>query len=238
MKDMNIYVAASLFALLILIYLVISEVFTILFRLIGLPEEKARFQVTSLLTGCGFTTRESEMILSTKKRRRLARITMIFGYVFNVTIVSALVNMLLSLNQNQVGSCVLGIMIPLVAAVALISLLRVPKIRGWLDNRIEKIAGHFIGLDTANTVMLIDHIGKGSIALIKLNEVPEALRDIPLFRTGLKENRNILVMLVEHRDLSIEAPSAQTVFVKGDKLTVFGDYKTICRVFDAKERFE
>ena len=77
---MNIYVAASLFSLLMLIYWVISEIFTMLFRFIGLPEEKARFQVTSLLTGCGFTTRESEMILSTKRRRLLARITMLFGY--------------------------------------------------------------------------------------------------------------------------------------------------------------
>ena len=74
---MNIYAAASLFAVLILLYWVISEVFTVLFRLIGLPEEKARFQVVSLLTGTGFTTRESEMILSTRSRRRLARITVL-----------------------------------------------------------------------------------------------------------------------------------------------------------------
>ena len=56
---MDIYVAASLFAILILLYWVISEAFTVFFRLIGLPEEKARFQVVSLLTGCGFTTHES-----------------------------------------------------------------------------------------------------------------------------------------------------------------------------------
>ena len=37
------------------------------------PAEKARFQVISLLTGTGFTTRESEIVLSTRRRRRLAR---------------------------------------------------------------------------------------------------------------------------------------------------------------------
>lgn len=37
---MSIYAAASLFAILILLYWVISEVFTVLFRLIGLPEER------------------------------------------------------------------------------------------------------------------------------------------------------------------------------------------------------
>ena len=84
---MNIYLAFTLFSLIILLYWVISELFAVMFRFAGLPEEKARFQVTSLLTGCGFTTRESESILSTRARRRLARITMLFGYVFNITIV-------------------------------------------------------------------------------------------------------------------------------------------------------
>ena len=63
---MNIYLAFSLFALIILVYWVISELFAMLFRFTGLPDEKARFQVISLLTGTGFTTRESEMILSTR----------------------------------------------------------------------------------------------------------------------------------------------------------------------------
>ena len=87
---MNIYMALSLFSLIILLYWVITELFTILFRFTGLPDEKARFQVISLLTGCGYTTKESEMLLSTRQRRGLARATMLFGYVFNITIVTAL----------------------------------------------------------------------------------------------------------------------------------------------------
>ena len=50
---MNIYLALTLFSLIILIYWVISELFTMLFRFTGVPDEKARFQVISLLTGCG-----------------------------------------------------------------------------------------------------------------------------------------------------------------------------------------
>ena len=85
---MNIYVSIALFILIVMLYMVISELFTILFRFTGLPDEKARFQVLSLLTGCGFTTRESEMVLSTKSRRRLARIMMLFGYLrlFSISI--------------------------------------------------------------------------------------------------------------------------------------------------------
>ena len=97
---MSIYVALLLFAIIILLYWGISELFTILFSFTGLPEEKARFQVMSLLTGCGFTTRESEIIITSRVRRRLARVTMLFGYVFNITIVSAFINIVLSLKMT------------------------------------------------------------------------------------------------------------------------------------------
>lgn len=234
---MNIYVSATLFAVLILIYWVISELFTVLFRFVGLPEEKARFQVTSLLTGCGFTTRESEMILTTKPRRRLARLLMLFGYVFNISVVSAFINVFLSMKTAQVGGYVVSFLIPIGAVALVFGLTRIKPIRAFINKRIEKFAGNIVKSKTVNTVMLIDHIGKGTIAQVVVNEVPAFLDGKPLCQTGIKEQLNILVMLVEHSDLTIEAPSAHTVFVKGDKLTVFGDYKTICKVFNAKERF-
>ena len=233
---MNIYIAASLFALLILIYWVISELFTMLFRLIGLPEEKARFQVTSLLTGCGFTTRESEMIISTRRRRRLARITMLFGYVFNITVVSAFINVFLSLKLTQIGGYFAGVLIPLGVLAAIMILSRIPAVRAFLERIIRKLAGTIMHESAENSIMLIDHIGRGSIAQVTLVSVPDDLREKPLFLSGIKEEKNILVMLLE-RAGKVEPPLAQTVFAPGDKLTVFGDYQQICRVFNAKERF-
>ena len=234
---MNIYVAASLFALLILVYWVISELFTIIFRFFGLPEEKARFQVTSLITGTGFTTRESEMILTTKQRRRLARMTMLFGYVFNISVVSAFINVVMSLKTTQIGSFFLGVAIPMTAVAIVIILLRIRPIKVKVDNVLQKMVGSIMKTNSENTVLLIDHIGKGTIAQVTIRIMPEEFIDIPLRKTGLKENKNILVMLVEHKDSKVEAPNANTVFVAGDKLTVFGDYKTICRVFHAHESF-
>lgn len=209
-----------------------------LFRFIGLPEEKARFQVTSLLTGCGFTTRESEMILSTARRRRLARITMLFGYVFNITVVSAFINVFLSLKLAEVGSYLGGILIPLAAVALLIVVVRIPAVRAWMNKLFEKLAGSIVRSDTANTVMLIDHIGKGSIAQVTLRQVPEEYVGKPLSKSGLKEEKNILIMLIETaEDVKPQPPHASTVFRDGDKLTVFGEYQSICKTFGAKESF-
>ena len=234
---MNLILACSLFGAIILIYWIILELFTMMFRVAGLPDDKARFQVLSLLTGAGFTTRESEMLLSSKGRRKLAQITMLFGYVFNVTIVSAFVNVFLSLKLNQIDNFFMGVLIPLGVAALIIVLMRVRFIRKRIDRAFEKLAGRIMHQEGVNTILLMDYIGKDSIAQVSLKEVPAELEGKTLAESGLKTKHNILVMLVERGGLKVEAANAGTVFSPGDKLTVFGQYKTISNVFNAKERF-
>ena len=234
---MNIYMAFTLFSLIILLYWVITELFTIFFRFTGLPDEKARFQVISLLTGCGFTTRESEMMLTNRRRRRLARITMLFGYVFNITIVTAFINVFLSLKLTQAESYLPVVLIPLGAVAIIFVFIRVPAVRSWGDRLLEKLADRVIRGETGNTVMPLDYIGKDSIALVTLKQIPEEYRDRSLSELGLRAETGILVMLVEPRGGKAEPAGADTVFHEGDKLTVFGDYAAICRTFHARERF-
>ena len=235
---MSLFVAFTLFALTILLYWIISGLFTILFRFTGLPDERARFQVISLLTGCGFTTRESEMILSSRARRRLARVTMLFGYVFNVTIVTAFINVFLSMKESQVTGFVLGLLMPIIAAVVIIVFMRVPAVRDWGDRELEKLARKILRRESENSILLIDYIGKDSIAQVRLNVVPEELKDAPLAETGLRSENNILVMLVEKGDGKAVPATADTVFHEGDRVTVYGDYPTLCSVFHAQESFD
>ena len=235
---MNLYTALSLFSLIILVYWIITELFTILFRFTGLPDERARFQVISLLTGCGYTTRESEMFLSNRRRRTLARITMLFGYVFNITIVSAFINVFLSLKINQVEHYYLGMLIPMVVVVIIFIFMRVPRVRAWGDGVLEKVADRMIGRTASfNTALLLDYIGTETIALVTLHNIPEEYRGMSLAQMGLKADTGILVMLVEHPGEKATAAGADTVFTIGDKLTVFGNYNTICKTFHARERF-
>ena len=235
---MNIYVSIALFILIVMLYMVISELFTILFRFTGLPDEKARFQVLSLLTGCGFTTRESEMVLSTKSRRRLARIMMLFGYVFNITIVSALVNLFFSLHKWQIERYSLIFLVPLTALAALLILSRLPAVRGRINTRLERLAERVIVKGSANSVMILDYIGQDSIALVSLRTIPEELEGKTLSEMGLRAKENILVMLLERGNSKAVPAGPETSFLSGDKLTVFGSYKSICRVFEVSEAFD
>jgi len=235
---MNLYVDLILFSLIILIYWIITELFTILFRFTGLPSEKARFQVISLLTGTGFTTRESEMFLSNRQRRTLARVTMLFGYVFNITIVSAFINVFLTFKLSQARHYTSGVLILLGIVVLLVIVMRVPRVRAWWNGQLEKIADRMIGRDAShNTVLLLDYIGSDSIALVNLNVIPARFEGLPLSKTGLKHETGILILLVERGGKKAVPAGADTVFAVGDKLTVFGNYSSICKTFLAREHF-
>ena len=177
---MNVYMALVLFSLVVLVYWIITELFTILFRFTGLPDERARFQVISLLTGCGYTTKESEMFLSNRRRRHMARITMLFGYVFNITIVSAFINVFLSLKLSQAEHYYFGILIPLAAVAIIFVFMRVPRVRAWGDTQLQHIADKLAGrTDSFNTVLLLDYIGTETIALVTLKHIPEEYQGVP-----------------------------------------------------------
>ena len=235
---MNIYISLLLFSFIILLYWVISELFTLFFRLTGLPVERARFQVLSLLTGTGFTTRESEMILGSRRRRQLARVTMLFGYVFNVTIVSAFVNVFLSMKLVSFERQYIGILIPLGTIALIFIFMRVPKIHAWGENLLRHAVDRALDRqETFNAVLLLDYIGAESIAQVALRHIPEEYRGLSLAQTRLRAETGILVMLVERRGAKPMPAHADTVFEIGDKLTVFGDYNMICKTFHAKEHF-
>lgn len=59
-------------------------------RLTGLPEQNARFQAMSALTGTGYTTTEAEMIVNYPIRRKIIAWLMIFGNLGIVSILSTL----------------------------------------------------------------------------------------------------------------------------------------------------
>ncbi len=235
---MNVYVALLLFSFMILLYWVIAELFSFFFRLTGLPAERAHFQVLSLLTGTGFTTRESEMIMASRRRRRLARVTMLFGFVFNITIVSAFINVFISMKIVQMEAQFAGFLIPLGTVALIFVIMRVPKIHAWSDQVFRTLADRIFNRNESfNAVMLVDNIGTESIAQITLRDIPEEYRGRSLAETRLRAETGILVMLVEHQGGKAAAAEADTVFEVGDKLTVFGDYKTICKSFHAREHF-
>ena len=142
---MNLVSALILFNILILIYQVLIEIFTALCRLTGISYEKAKFQVVSLLTGTGFTTSESESMILTKKRRKLAQSIMLFSYIFNISIVSVFVNVFVSTSETTIQEIKLGLLLT-IWNIAFIVFLRKFISLKFLDSIFYSFNLYFFGI--------------------------------------------------------------------------------------------
>ncbi len=79
--------ALTLFIVLTLSVLVIRTG-AVALRLTGLPDEAARFQARSAFTGTGFTTSESEPIVTHPVRRRIVSLLMTIGSLGFVSVLA------------------------------------------------------------------------------------------------------------------------------------------------------
>jgi hypothetical protein len=77
----------------IFIFFVLELSITIL-KITGLDHKVARFQVVSMLTSTGFTTKESELILRHPIRRKIAVFLILFGVFSLAVFISTISNIL------------------------------------------------------------------------------------------------------------------------------------------------
>ena len=79
-----------IFLVLFVVIWLLIEILAIVMKLTGLELSKARFQLISILTHTGFTSRESELIVQHPIRRKIASILMIVSYVAQITLITLL----------------------------------------------------------------------------------------------------------------------------------------------------
>lgn len=229
---MSFLSAMVFFAIFILVYILINEIFTVLFRLTGLTEDKAKFQVTSMLTNSGFTTSDSELITSSRVRRKLARITMIFGYAFTVTIVSAVVNIVIAMNSFEIKNLWPVSLALLLMLLSLMMLKNLPGIKSGFEHSVEKIGNRLIFGKYSNVVIVLDSYDDNVLAEVNISNVPEILRGVPIEDTPLKSRFNINVLMLKREYDYMRIINKNTVLEKGDTIVIFGEYRNIRDIFE------
>lgn len=233
---MSIAGALILFVVFILIYIGIAEIFTVLFRLTGLTTEKARFQVISMLTNSGFTTSESELITKSKIRRKLARITMLFGYAFTVTIVSIIVNIFIALTQAEMKNIYEIILISIILFIILYIIRSFSGIKETFDRYIQKIGNKLMFGDSSNAINILDTYDNKVIAEIWVTNIPSELNKVPLIKSNLKTKYNSQVLLIKRDNELLTTIDGNTVIEEGDIVVVFGEYQLIRHLFENPDK--
>jgi len=210
-------------AVILVILWLLVEILSIIFKITGLDLYKARFQVISILTHTGFTTRESELIAQHPLRRRLASILMLVSYIAQASLISVIFSMV-SNNTRQL--LYVGIALGVIIVLYLI-FSHNKYISGKFNKAVEKlIAKRFMKNVQRRSVDQVLKISPEYAVYELLVDSDSPLANVTLRAAKLNE-RSISVLKIDRGSATIDFPKADTVIQPGDVLIVYGKIKSI-----------
>jgi hypothetical protein len=210
----------------LVIIIAVIEIFVILFRLTGLKMEVSRFQVISLMTGTGFTTGESELILGHPIRRKLATFLILFG-AFSFAVIISSISQFLSndLRTKEIlsGACTV------IVVLCVLKLASIQEMLSRLFNRKMKqnveladLPIREVFLQNKEDALLNLHIYKDSDLINHtLNQV-------------IKEHNKLelIVLFIKRGDVKIRKNVYDTSLHEGDQILLFGTKTVIRKIFN------
>lgn len=131
--------AALTIAILLALSVSVVRIAAVAMRLTGLPENIARFQCVSALTGTGFTTHEAEMIANYPVRRKIVIALMVLGNLGLISVASTFILAFVRTGPDAQHVAVQAVM--LLAAVGIIFLVSTNK---TLDRGMCGLIGHVL----------------------------------------------------------------------------------------------
>jgi hypothetical protein len=212
------FAAISLIVILF-ISLLINRIATIALSHTGLSEDAARFQARSAFTGSGFTTAESEKVLTHPVRRKIIFLLMLMG---NVGLVTAMSSLILSFTNAKAHFSLLYSVVIIAAGILLL---------WWVSQSplLDRFFSRFIdfALDRYTDIKIRDYAAilhlTGEYQITDLNIEAEdwiankTLKDCELSEEGLN------VLGIQRKDGSyLGSPDGDTKLKAGDVLTIYG----------------
>jgi hypothetical protein len=211
--------AAISLIIIIFISLLVTRIATIALSHTGLSKEAARFQARSALTGSGFTTNESEKVVTHPVRRQIIRLLMLIGNAGLVTVISTLI---LSFTQHKNGFSLLYSVIIIVVGLLLIwwvskSSLLDPFFSKIIDWALER----YTDIDLRDYAAVLHLTGEYQISEFQVEAsdwvAHKVLKEMELSQEG------IMVLGIRRKEGAyIGAPGGDTKVLPEDVLTIYG----------------
>lgn len=209
------------FIIIVLLALIV-EVLSIALKITGLDIDKARFQVVSIITHTGFTTKESELITQHPTRRKIAMVLMLISYVGAALLISIIVNAL----RNQETFLYFALYVTLGLFILRFILRRrylVHKFESFLEKLLRRRMKIYSKYRSVEEVLhLNDKYGVVDFVIDEGN----VLVGVSLAKSKLKENY-IQVLNIDKGSHIIHFPKNDFVFSIGDKVLVYGQIEKI-----------
>jgi K+/H+ antiporter YhaU regulatory subunit KhtT len=212
-------VAIATLLVVVTVTLVVNRVGTIALTATGLSTEVAHFQARSALTGVGFTTSETELVVNHPVRRRIVLSLMLVGNAGLVTIIATLVVGFAGKGDTldvltRLGTLVLGLGLIVLAA-------RSRTIDRLLSRVISSALRRFTKLDVRDYARLLDLASNYAVAELGVEAdswvAEHRLADLHLPDEG------VLVLGIRRSDGTfVGAPRGDTHIHEQDTLIVYG----------------
>lgn len=201
------------------ISMVITRLAAMALTLTGLSQEAACFQARSALTGVGFTTRESESVVSHPVRRRIIMMLMLTGSISVPTVMATLAVSLFTTFQAD------NWWWPALLLVAgLVTLVLFGRSR-WVERRLNRVLAwglkRWSDLDVRDYVALLQ-LQNGFAVTEQIVDSGDWLEDKSLLEAALS-HEGVLVLGIQRSDGSyVGAPRAEDRIRAGDTLVLYG----------------
>ncbi|WP_297490162.1 potassium channel family protein [Thermococcus sp.] len=216
--------------LVITLSMAIVRVGAIALEMTGLSKDIASFQAQSAFSGAGFTTSESEYVVSHPVRRKIIRVLIFLG---SAGITSAVATLVLTFAGRSRNEAITSISILTLSLLLLYLIFTSKRAERWMRRWIKRfLAKAFPQLRVYDYSQLLG-ITKGySISQIKVRRrswlANKSLKELKLDKEG------ILVLGIyrktEKGEVYVGAPTGETVVLPGDLLICYGPEEALVRL--------
>ncbi|WP_080848456.1 cation:proton antiporter regulatory subunit [Cytobacillus gottheilii] len=201
-----------------LIVLMVIEISTLLFSYTGLKKQISRFQVISMMTGTGFTTKESELIIDHPIRRRICGFLILFGAFSLAVIISAISNLLADDFYTSRVAIVAALL------VLFLFIIKMPKVKKSAMQKFNTELEEKYELKDMpmKDVFLID--GNHSLAEMTIKD-SSVYQDKPL--SDFLQKYDLTVLFIKRGEEIIRNDLTNVHLNEGDLLYLYGDEQAI-----------
>jgi len=207
--------------------LLITRIATIALTYTGMSRESARFQARSAFTGTGFTTSESENIVTHPVRRRIILVLMLFG---NAGIAAVLTSLILAFVGEETGSM---LSLKIVLVISGVILLWAISSSHWVDRQlskiIERMLNRYTRLEIRDYASLLHLAGEYKVSEMHID--PESwLVNKSLARLKLRDEGLLILGIERVSGEFIGTPNGDTRLEEGDNVIIYGRDSTIAEL--------
>ncbi|WP_297073541.1 potassium channel family protein [Thermococcus sp.] len=206
----------------ITVSLIIVRIGAVALEMTGLSREVASFQAQSAFSGTGFTTSESEYVVSHSARRKIIRILIFLGSAGITSVIATLVLTFVGKGREEATGYLLILIMSLIVLYIVFTSKTVDRLmRKWIKRFLQRA---FPELRVYDYTQLLGITHGYSISQIKVKKnswlANKSLRELELDKEG------ILVLGIYRKtkdgEVYIGAPRGDMVILPGDVLVCYG----------------